>query len=143
MDETASADREAGWTAAARTVFFDTLALSGDAIGSAEAAGHAFPSAYALRRNDPAFAEDWDAAMTAAYARLEDELLARAIDMRVREGSTFDPALALKLLARREPSGVRRAAPREAGPRTASIEEVEQSLLDKLEAFGARTAAQA
>ncbi|RZF60759.1 hypothetical protein EWE75_21330 [Sphingomonas populi] len=139
MDEMASADRrDIGWGVAARTMFLDTLALSGDVARSAEAAGRTHASAYALRRHDPAFADGWEEALNAAYARLEDELLARAIDLGAREVGTFDQALALKLLARREGRSARASAPREAVPRTASMEEVEQALLRKLAALGKR-----
>lgn len=139
MNGTASAD----WSAAARTVFLDTLALSGDVTRSAEAAGRTHASAYALRRHDSTFADGWEEALNAAYARLEDELLARAIDVGARESGTFDQALALKLLLRHEARGARRNAPREAIPRMASLEEVEQSLLRKLEAFGKRASTKA
>ncbi|MDF0486795.1 hypothetical protein PX554_01530 [Sphingomonas sp. H39-1-10] len=139
MDEMASTGRrDAGWGAAARTAFLDTLALSGDVARSAEAAGRTHASAYALRRHDPAFADAWEEALNAAYARIEDELLARAVDPRAREGDAFDQALALKMLARHETRRARPNAPREAVPRAASMEEVEQALLGKLAAFAKR-----
>jgi len=139
MDEMASAGRrDLGWGVAARTAFLDRLALSGDVARSAEAAGQTHASAYALRRHDPAFADGWEEALNAAYARLEDELLARAIDGRAREVGTFDQALALKMLARHETRRGRPNAPREATPRTASMAEVEQALLGKLAALGKR-----
>lgn len=134
MNEVANA----GWTARARTIFLDALALSGDVTRSAEAAGRTQASAYALRRHDPTFADGWEEALTAAYARLEDELLARAIDVRANQASTFDQALAFKMLVRREGRSVRANASREAVPRTASMEEVEQALLGKLAALGKR-----
>ena len=133
----------AGWTAAARTIFLDTLALSGDVVRSAGAAGRTPASAYALRRHDPAFADGWEEALDSAYARLEDELLARAIDVNAREVGTFDQALALKMLARHETRRARPNAPREAMPRMASMAEVEQALLGKLAALGKRLPAKA
>ena len=70
MDEMASAGRrDLGWGVAARTAFLDRLALSGDVARSAEAAGQTHASAYALRRHDPAFADGWEEALNAAYAK--------------------------------------------------------------------------
>lgn len=117
-----------------RGVFLDTLALSGNVRQAAEAAGGTHDSAFALRRRDPAFADGWDAAVSSVYARLEAELLSRAIgDGR----ADFDAALALKVLARHEGQAPRGKA-RAGVPRTASLDTVERSLARKLAALAKR-----
>ncbi|WP_242147481.1 hypothetical protein [Sphingomonas sp. BAUL-RG-20F-R05-02] len=123
-----------GWTKRMRGVFLDALALGGNVRQAAEAAGGTHDSAYALRRRDPAFAEGWDAAVATVYARLEAELLARAIG---NGPVDFDAALALKVLARHEaqaPRGRMRAGTE----RTASLDTVERSLTRKLAALAKR-----
>ncbi len=117
-----------------RGVFLDSLALGGNVRQAAEAAGGTHDSAYALRRRDPAFAEGWDAAVATVYARLEAELLARAIGNRPVD---FDAALALKVLARYE-SQVPRGRMRAGTERTASLDTVERSLTRKLAALAKR-----
>jgi hypothetical protein len=123
-----------GWTKRMRGLFLDVLALDGNVRQAAEAAGGTHDSAYALRRRDPAFADGWDAAVANVYARLEAELLARAIG----GGSVeFDAALALKVLARHEAQAPRGKA-RSAVPPAASLETVERSLARKLAALAKR-----
>ncbi len=64
----------------ARQVFLNALAVSGDIILAATAAGHADDAAFfKLRQTDVAFAALWDAASDVAYMRLESALLAGAL----------------------------------------------------------------
>lgn len=123
-----------GWTKRMRDVFLDALAMSGNVRQAAEAAGGTHDSAYALRRRDPAFAAGWDAAVASVYARLEADLLARAIG----DGPVgFDAALALKVLSRHEGQALRGTA-RMGVARTASLDTVERSLARKLAALAKR-----
>jgi hypothetical protein len=117
-----------------RARFLDALALGGNVREAAEAAGGTHDSAYALRRRDPAFAENWDAAVANVYARLEAELLARAIG---GGAADFDATLALKVLARHEGQGQRTPA-RAGTQRSASLDTVERSLARKLAALTKR-----
>ncbi|CAN5419873.1 hypothetical protein BH10PSE15_BH10PSE15_11130 [soil metagenome] len=126
------------WTKKACRVFLDRLATSADVRQSAQAAGRSYAAAHAQRRRDAAFADGWDEALLAAYRRLEEELLARAIDKRVEENDSFDAVLALKMLMRHEARRAARPLRGQTTRHTASIEEVERSLRRKLAALGKR-----
>lgn len=68
-----------GWTEAKRRVFLDHLAATCNVRASAAAAGMGEHSAYALRRRDAGFAEQWQAAVATGYAAIEAMLMARAM----------------------------------------------------------------
>ena len=70
--------QERGWTRKRRAVFLDHLAATCNVTASATAAGLHWSSAYALRRRDSAFAEQWKAALATGYEGLEAMLIARA-----------------------------------------------------------------
>lgn len=67
-----------GWTKSRRAIFLDHLAATCNVTASAAAAGLHWSSAYALRRRDRAFAEQWSAALAAGYEGLEAMLIERA-----------------------------------------------------------------
>ena len=72
------ARRPGGWTKRKRRIFLDHLAATCNVTGSAAAAGLHWSGAYALRRSDKEFAEQWHSALEAGYARLEAMLIDRA-----------------------------------------------------------------
>jgi len=72
------ARKPGGWTKRARRIFLDHLAATCNVTGSAAAAGLHWSGAYAQRRSDPEFAEQWQAALETGYARLEAMLIDRA-----------------------------------------------------------------
>jgi len=72
------ARRPGGWTKRRRRIFLDHLAATCNVTASAVAAGLHWSGAYSLRRNDPEFAAQWQAALETGYARLEAMLIDRA-----------------------------------------------------------------
>lgn len=68
-----------GWTPSRREQFLDHVAATCNVRAATEAVGLSQASVYALRRRDPAFAEQWRMALLAGYDRLEEMLLAKAI----------------------------------------------------------------
>jgi hypothetical protein len=129
-----------GWTKARRTRFLDHLAATGHVGMSAKAAGMDVSGAYALRRRDAAFAGLWEAALEIGFARLEAELLSKALGDGINaiepdgtrcDVGPIDAELALRLI------GVRRAEKVRKGPRgprykVVPIEDVVRGLLKSL-----------
>lgn len=72
--------RANGWTLARRRVFLEELAASCNVGRALAAAGMGSGGVYRLRQRDPLFAEQWQAALTLGYERLEMALLRRAIE---------------------------------------------------------------
>lgn len=68
-----------GWTQQRRERFLDHLAATCNVTAAVEAVGLSITTVYALRRRDPAFAEQWRMALLAGYDRLEEMLLRKAI----------------------------------------------------------------
>jgi len=66
------------WTTAKREAFLGALTETANVMGAARAIGVPATSPYKLRAKDAAFAAAWDAALDAAYNRLELMLLRRA-----------------------------------------------------------------
>lgn len=131
--------RKDGWTARKKAIFLDHLAANSSVVRSAEAAGMDDHSAYTLRRKDPEFAEAWNAALAAGYARLEAMLIERAAGGPVDpDASQMDRDLALQLL--RHHRGPLEGRPRGGGakPRMASIEETDAAILKKLKVLNKR-----
>ncbi|QPQ56088.1 hypothetical protein IC614_05830 [Allosphingosinicella flava] len=155
--------RRDGWTPKKRKIFLDHLAAVCNVAKAAEAAGMTDNSAFALRRRDPDFAEQWQAAMMAGYAQLETMLVERAMKGPLtlegkrnddEEGEAedvppppdiqaMDTALALNLL--RHQLGTIQGKMRAAGvkPRKASNEELTEAILAKLKILKARRARKA
>ena len=66
--------------AAKRKRFLSVLAATCHVGRSAKAAGIATSTAYMMRRTNPAFAAQWQEALTLGYERLESALMAFALD---------------------------------------------------------------
>lgn len=99
------------WTLAADAAFIAHLRATGNATAAARAAGFTPKSAYNRRARMPAFARAWDAALDEAVVRLEERMLAQALNgpappwpdaPEIGEPETFDLPLAMWLLRRRE-----------------------------------------
>lgn len=73
-------ERHDGWTPARRTTFLTLLAATCNVKEACRAVGKQGPGVYALRLRDPEFDRQWAAALEQGYARLETELLRRALD---------------------------------------------------------------
>jgi hypothetical protein len=82
--------RANGWTLGRRRLFLEELAASCNVGRALAAAGMGSGGVYRLRQRDPRFAEQWQAALTLGYERLEMALLRRAIE--AIEGLTADAA---------------------------------------------------
>lgn len=136
--------RKDGWTQAKRRIFLDHLAATCNVRRSAETAGMGEHGAYALRRRDPAFAAQWQAAIEHGYATIEATLMARALappdatlpERQEGDPLTPDPAgmdteLALGLLKWRD-QGERRTKRVGPPPRVATREELTQALLARI-----------
>ena len=130
------------WSDAAEARFLDHLAASCNVTTAARAAGFSPAALYQRRRNCPAFAQRWQAALEQGYARIEMALVQRAAD--ALEGVAPDPdtpittmtaELALKILARHRATidAGTRGARNWVRPRT--LDELRGSILTKLEAM--------
>lgn len=64
-----------GWTPALRALFLERLAAWGNVRAAAASCGFSRQSIYKLRRRDPLFAREWDAALARLDAALEQELM--------------------------------------------------------------------
>lgn len=84
-----AAVRKDGWTKARREGFFAMLSATCNVRASAAAMGMTDCGAYYLRRRDPVFAGQWEEALAEGYGRLEQALMALAL-----EG--IDPAPAIE-----------------------------------------------
>ncbi len=72
--------RSNGWTKARRTAFLTELAQSCNVKRAHAVAGMSMAAGYHLRRRDPEFAAQWQAALEIGYERLETALLRRALE---------------------------------------------------------------
>ncbi len=84
-----AAVRKDGWTKARREGFFAMLSATCNVRASAAAMGMTDCGAYYVRRRDPVFAAQWQEALAEGYGRLEQALMALAL-----EG--IDPAPAIE-----------------------------------------------
>ena len=137
------------WTDEAEAIFLDHLAASCNVTLSAKAVGFSREAIYRRRRNDPGFAERWQAALEQGYARIEMLLVRRAAE--TLEGSLQEPrepdpdtplpemtvrdAIAILQLHRSSVKGDGRSPGWRARPR--SLDEMRDSILAKLEAVEA------
>ena len=129
------------WSDEAEALFLDHLAATCNVTAAAEACGFSGAALYYRRRNDPAFAKRWQAALEIGYAHIEALLLQRAIE--ALETFAPDPTVAIAEPAFKEARqllGHHRAAV-QGGPRSRrqwarprSLDEVRDSILRKLEA---------
>ena len=72
--------RPNAWTDAHEREFLVQLSITANVKASAEAVGKSFTCAYKRRRKYPAFRQAWADALVEGYARLESELLDRALN---------------------------------------------------------------
>lgn len=130
------------WSDEAEAKFLDALAASCNVTFAAKAAGFSKVAIYNRRRNDPCFAERWQAALAQGYARIEMALVARAGD--ALEGLAIDPdtpfpemtvrdAIAILQLHKSSVKGEGAHPGWRARPR--SLDEMRGSILTKLEAI--------
>jgi|GEM_PF-1818291 len=140
-----------GWTAERRARFLDALGETGSVRLAVRAAGHVSTSgAYKLRHRDAAFAADWDQAVKDAVARIESDLVARAMEAIEAQkaapdasGSStplaFEQLLQLLKYYRTEPQNRQRRH----GPRRhyATRAETDATLMEKLDFLEARVKA--
>ncbi len=68
------------WTSALRVRFLDRLSVWGNVGAAAADCGLSRQSVYKLRRRDPLFAREWDAALARLREKLEQELARRIAD---------------------------------------------------------------
>lgn len=68
------------WSAAMQMRFLEALAMTGNVTTSVAAVGMSVGGAYNRRARDPAFAAGWQAALVRGYERLEELLLAIALE---------------------------------------------------------------
>lgn len=143
------------WTIARRVAFLDHLAATCNISQSARAVGSSTSGAYALRRRDAAFAEQWRAAIDLGYELLETKVLAFALGQR-DDGSMIgdpdavaaapiDPDTALKLVRQHQAVRASGATHNERRHlpfafKHAPIDEVRDALLAKLAARARRRA---
>lgn len=75
-----AAVRKDGWTKARREGFFAMLSATCNVRASAAAMGMTDCGAYYVRRRDPVFAGQWQEALAEGYGRLEQALMALALE---------------------------------------------------------------
>lgn len=131
------------WSDEAEAVFLDHLAASCNVTASAEACGFSGRAIYARRRNDPAFAQRWQAALETGYAHIEALLMQRTVEALegfepdpetpVLAPKTFNEARQLLGHHRNTVEGGPRSRRQWARPR--SLDEMRDSILRKLEAI--------
>jgi hypothetical protein len=98
--------RKDAWTPLLRERFLVTLAETCNVKMACAAAGKSDVGAYKLRQRDPSFRAAWRRALGEGYARLEIQLLERALigEAKLREAiDVADPARAIDLLGRYSP----------------------------------------
>lgn len=76
----AKAGKPGGWTKAKREAFLVELAASCNIVRAAALVGMGQSGAYRLRKREPAFAAQWQAALEIGYERLETALVRRALE---------------------------------------------------------------
>ncbi|PZQ23594.1 MAG: hypothetical protein DI569_03895 [Sphingopyxis macrogoltabida] len=76
----AKAGKPGGWTKAKREAFLVELAASCNIVRAAALVGMRQSGAYRLRKREPAFAAQWQAALEIGYERLETALVRRALE---------------------------------------------------------------
>lgn len=83
---TACPGHRTGWTPTRRAGFLAILEDCGDVSAACSACGLSRQSVYKLRRRDPAFARDWDAALTRLQSRQDAEMAGFVAELRRRAG---------------------------------------------------------
>lgn len=121
-----------------RVVFLDHLAATSNVTESAAKAGISTSRAYKVRREEQAFARQWQAALAEGYTHLELEVLRRLRegDFKTADGEKFDLANAIRLLAAHRDT----AATSQSKARDVSPDEVRASIDRKIEEIRRRIA---
>ncbi|MEQ5788311.1 hypothetical protein J3454_10440 [Erythrobacter sp. NFXS35] len=121
------AARDRNW----RTRFLDHLAESSNVTRSAEHAGVDVSRVYRLRRAQPDFARQWQAALSEGYSHLEMEVLRRLREgnFKTTDNEKFDFANAIRLLSAHRDS----ATAGQSRERDVSAAEVRASIDRKIE----------
>ncbi|MGE4322912.1 MAG: hypothetical protein AB7E60_07760 [Sphingobium sp.] len=88
--------RRNSWTPTRRKAFMETLAATCNVSEAARVAGKTVSSAYYQRRRDPAFARDWNQALSVGYAELEALLLRQSLFGSEQEDVVLDGEGAVK-----------------------------------------------
>lgn len=138
-------DRSDAFSASRRAQFLRVLAATCNVRIAAEAAGVCSSIAYRRRRRDPEFEAQWQAAIVAAYERLETALMARAMGTEdagagldfgdpeaILPAAKIDAELAFKLLGRHRAAAEGRARPLKRSQHVATEEETNKALLKQL-----------
>lgn len=121
-----------------RAEFLAALAETSNVTKACEAAGVHPSRPYKVKRLEPAFARDWNAALMEGYDALEIDVLHRLRFGEARDGDRkFDNGAALRLLAQHRESVVRERAMRE----NEDVEAVRASIDSKLAALKAQVLA--
>lgn len=125
--------------------FLEHLAATANVTESAAAAGVAVGTVYAHRMKDPVFRDAWAEALEQGYARLEAELMQRALrgpkpirvkgDKPAPEGWALDVDMAMQLL-REHKRGVAGVAKPGRKAKPVDMAAVRESILRKLRAIG-------
>lgn len=143
------------WTDKAEQVFLDALGASCNVTHAAAASGFSRVVVYRRRREDPAFAARWRAALEQGYLRLEMLLVQRATGLLEGDpgGHLPDPEAPFPDMTVRDAIAIlqlHRAAVKGDGARhpgwrarPRSLEEMRASILTKLEAIEAARAKEA
>lgn len=142
--------RSDGWDEARRTTFLNHLAATANVRAAAKAANSRPHNAYALRSKDPEFARQWQEALDTGYARIEAELIRRALgeggdtenppQTPVGEGVAtpqIDVDLGLRLLKQRTEGG-RNARPGGPPKKPGDAEETDAALWRRIAAIQKR-----
>ena len=127
------------WSKAKEARFLASLAASCNVTLAAREAGVASSTVYAHRAQDASFRAGWDAALAEGYAKLELEMLKRALHgvrktVFTRTGekarvTEFNDQLGLALLRMHRDS----AAMTDHGPNETEVEEARQRIIERLE----------
>lgn len=142
------AERRNNWTAARRATFLDHLAATCNVAKACAAVGMHPTGAYKMRRREPAFAEQWHAALMTGYDRIEAALIEH-ITRTVAETEhgdvaavPFDVAEAIAVLKMHHArsNGRPDRAPRGPAPKRATEEETDAAILKQLAALERRKA---
>lgn len=137
------------WTRRREAAFLDHLAVTCNVTAALKLVQISSAVAYKRRREVPAFAAAWDAAVRTGYGRLEAMLLARAgaataDALAAVDAGTVDPDLAMRLLAMHG-TRMAKAAAGTTKPnnrvRRATPEETDRAILKQLAALDRRSRA--
>ena len=137
---------EGRWTGRTENAFIAALRRTGNVSAAARAIGFSYDHVWERRRQWPGFARRWEEALDDAEIELEFRMMRLGNNVLPAAGEAgaeappaekFDPEFALRFLKWREEkrAGGGRRGRGDCGPRVASIEEVKENILRKIEAI--------